>query len=50
MNAAQEITRALRRREQYRLLRFLADQLFLAVQFVLAAVLIYALLVLGLAL
>jgi hypothetical protein len=50
MNAAQSITRILRRREQYRLLRFLAEQLFTAVQFVLAAALIYALLVLGLAL
>jgi len=50
MNAAQSITRILRRREQYRLLRFLVGQLFSAVQFVLAAALIYALLVLVLAL
>ena len=49
-NAAQEITRLLRRREQYRLLRFLAEQLLSGVQFFAAAALIYALLVLGLAL
>ena len=50
MNTAQEITRLLRRREQYRLLRFLAEQLLSGVQFFAAAALIYALLVLGLAL
>jgi len=50
MNAAQQITRALRRRERYRLLRSIAEQLLLAVQFILAAALVYALLVLGLAL
>jgi hypothetical protein len=50
MNAAQTITRTLRRRERYRLLRFLVGQLFSVLQFFAAAALIYALLVLGLAL
>ena len=50
MSAAQQINRTLRRRERYRLLRSIAEQLLLAVQFILAAALVYALLVLGLAL
>ena len=49
MNAAQDITRTLRRREQYRSVLFFAKQLFAAVQFLFAAALIYALLVLALA-
>lgn len=50
MNAAQEITRILRRREQYQTVLFIAKQLFAVLQFFASAALIYALLVLGLSL
>jgi len=50
MNAAQEITRTLRRREQYRTVCFLAKQLLAVLQFFAAAALVYALLVFGLVL
>ena len=49
-NPAQEITSLLKRRERYRLLSFIAEQLFEVVQFFAAAALLYALLVLALAL
>lgn len=50
MSAAQEITRTLRKREQYRKVVFIAKQVFTVVQFFAAAALVYALLVFGLVL
>lgn len=50
VNAAREITRVLRRREQYQTVRFIAQQLLLVAQFLFVAALLYALLVLAMVL